>query len=860
MTRICSVGVLLLSSMTMGALLPSWAGAQTAASDSATDNDALGEVVVTATRRSDTVNRVPLSITAITQDDLAKAEVRTIDDIRLLAPGIGLSFGTNSARASVSGDTNLSIRGIESLTGAATTGVYIDDIPVYKTAVNGSGFGAAYPGLFDLDRVEVLRGPQGTLFGGSTEGGAIRFITAQPSLVDTSAQVKAEGSGTEGGDPSYEFGGAFGTPIINDVLGVRLNLWDRHAGGWLDHVSQYTGNTLAKNTNAENADMVRLSLLWSPIENLNITPSYFHQDDLHSDTDQYWQNTPAFNAPAVGLNDIGNARGPACPTANTNPAACPGYVPAHTYGPYNMFGPGKTGTNTVLPNGQEVPNLDPRNEHTDLASLTFDYDLGPASVKSITGFFKDDVTGTNWQTYVGGDPIPGDSTYPSDVVFTYPYFWQYTNYQNTFRRFTQEFRAVSKDNTRLTWVTGLYFSSSRLEYSQQNFDNSEQQIPALRGGESYFAFEGFQPYGIEDGSGNPAQKDNAHEIVKEQSVAAYLDATYSITDQWKLTAGVRGSHDKQNTLIELYGDQDLGALVAVPGTPSHVQSSGAWTPVTPRANMSYQLTDHAMVYTTVATGYRDGGSNAVNQAQIAYASGLCSSAQVDAIPSTYNPDRILSSEVGAKVNVLGFAQINTSVYNIDWSNVQTFVATPRCGQYIVNAGDAVSRGFDLQAEVRPFDRLTVTSTISYDDDRFTKTLPEPAVFGNYTAVQRGNLVPNVPRWTYNIAGNYNFTILGKGGYFNVDYEYIGTTVRSTGPGTVGYTPNVYEGAPINFANARVGTTLFGANVALFVKNLTNSTSPLLETGGASITRPVAPLVFAQTFRPREIGLSLTKKW
>jgi len=203
----------LLAGVALAPGLVSAADAPAGPADSAADVGQLQEIVVTATRREDTVNRVPLSISAINAEALEKQEVRGIDDIRRAVPGIGLQFGNNGDRASTSGDTISSIRGISAIAGAATTGVYLDDVPLYKTATIGAGFGAAYPRVFDLDRVEVLRGPQGTLFGGSTEGGAVRYITPAPSLDTTTARVKVEGSYTQTGPSPHAISSCRRTPF-----------------------------------------------------------------------------------------------------------------------------------------------------------------------------------------------------------------------------------------------------------------------------------------------------------------------------------------------------------------------------------------------------------------------------------------------------------------------------------------------------------------------------------------------------------------------------------------------------------------------------------------------------------------------
>ena len=124
------------------------------------------------------------------------------------------------------------LRGVNSSAGDATTGIYIDDTPIQLRTL-GFGSDNTLPEVFDLQRVEVLRGPQGTLFGAGSEGGTVRYITPQPSLTDYSTYARSEVSFTQDGAPSYELGAAVGGPIVDDSFGFRVSAWARHDGGFL---------------------------------------------------------------------------------------------------------------------------------------------------------------------------------------------------------------------------------------------------------------------------------------------------------------------------------------------------------------------------------------------------------------------------------------------------------------------------------------------------------------------------------------------------------------------------------------------------------------------------------------------------
>ncbi|MCC7413837.1 MAG: TonB-dependent receptor plug domain-containing protein, partial [Gammaproteobacteria bacterium] len=242
----------------------------------ATDSTGLEEVVVTATRRAESVQDVPVSVTVFSQEQMDIQGVKQVDDIARLSPSV--QFGRGGGFGSDLGNF-ISIRGMGSFAGPATTGIYVDDTPtqVGATIASGSFTDNAYPMLFDIERVEVLNGPQGTLFGSGSEGGAVRFIQPAPNMSKSALYARTEVSGTTYGAPSYEAGIAGGAPLVPDVLGFRASVWTRHTGGYVDHVDYYTGNTVNPDNNYQDAVSLRLALGWQPVEGLMITPSFYYQ-------------------------------------------------------------------------------------------------------------------------------------------------------------------------------------------------------------------------------------------------------------------------------------------------------------------------------------------------------------------------------------------------------------------------------------------------------------------------------------------------------------------------------------------------------------------------------------------------------
>ena len=247
--------------------------AESVASDSS-DDLSLQEVVVTATRREESVEKVPISIQALNQQQLSQYGIKGISDLAAMVPG--LQFQANGYSL-YSNYTSVAIRGFNTIVGASTVGIYLDDTPLQGRMSPSGSVGFIFPIVFDLDRVEVLRGPQGTLFGASAEAGAVRFITNQPSLVQSSGFSHAELAFTQDGAPSYEVGAAYGGPIINDELGFRVSAWMRQDGGYVNRVNPIDGQLVSTDANFDKKAVVKAALMLEVADHVRITPALLYQ-------------------------------------------------------------------------------------------------------------------------------------------------------------------------------------------------------------------------------------------------------------------------------------------------------------------------------------------------------------------------------------------------------------------------------------------------------------------------------------------------------------------------------------------------------------------------------------------------------
>jgi outer membrane receptor protein involved in Fe transport len=223
---------------------------------------------------------VPLSITALTAETLENSGALTIQDIGREVPGLNV--------VSVApGQNQLIIRGVSSAGGVPTVGYYIDDTPIESI---GNVAGAAMDlALFDLARVEVLRGPQGTLYGGSSMGGTVKYVTQQPDLAAVQAAVKTSVSDTDGGGVNYEVSGMLNEPLVAGLAALRVNVFYRYQDGYIDrytidpnnYLAAQAGGPVAKDVNTEKTCGARVSVKVQPTDALSITPSiWFQRTDL----------------------------------------------------------------------------------------------------------------------------------------------------------------------------------------------------------------------------------------------------------------------------------------------------------------------------------------------------------------------------------------------------------------------------------------------------------------------------------------------------------------------------------------------------------------------------------------------------
>ncbi|HWS69651.1 MAG TPA: TonB-dependent receptor [Steroidobacteraceae bacterium] len=798
-------------------------GAATMAADAPADEASTGplqEIVVTATRHEESLSKVPISVTALTQEALDLRGVKDFQDVARFTPGVNIDN---------SGTNNISIRGIASTGGAGTTGIYLDDTPIQMRALAFNP-DEALPKSFDIERVEVLRGPQGTLFGAGSEGGTVRYITTQPSLTKSSIYAREEVSYTQGGEPSYEAGIAGGMPIIDGTLGVRASVWYRRDGGYVDRIDPVTLATVQKNANYDQTMLVRLAAVWAPTDKLTVTPSYYYQDRYRNDVESYW---PLYSDP--GHDRFFSAN----PTQRSAPDRF--YLPALKI-EWDL-GATKLISNTSYYHRQEETGYD--------GTL---YNLGFYQSGVFLNYLPDGSTTSaispGLYPLLDGHGIhlpPGATTYRSPASI-----------DNGQQNVTQEIRLQSNDPAaRLTWTTGLFFSTNRQTYLEQIHDPQLNQLSLAATGlsfDNFFTDVNGASIGYDSRFPNDSYFLLTH--AKDQQTAVFGEGTFSFTDQYKLTLGARFSKSKYSFTSLTGGPQ----LFNVPASVGADKSENSFTP---KVSFSYQMDPRNLYYFTYAKGFRPGGGN--NPVPYAACAGDFTNLGITGAPATFNSDTVNSFEVGAKNNFDNRVKIASSVYYIRWNNIQQTVIPPVCQiSFISNLGQAVAKGLDIQAEIAVTDAFTVELATGYTDARYTKDsrltpTEDPPVVQKGDAITGQSAQPGAP-FTATIGLQYKFTVFDRESFIRVDDEYEGRAKwLSPGqdPNTQQYDSANYVLSPTNFASARAGMTFGGWQVAAFVDNLTDTHTVTNYNWTIDPGDGNSRLQRQFTFRPRTMGLTFT---
>jgi len=729
----------------------------------------LQEVVVTATRRAASAQDIPLSITAVTGTEL---EQSGIEDIAALAHSMaGVNYTDKGPFGGVNGST-LIIRGLNSEGTAGQEALASPVVPPVATYVDDTPLFVNLR-LQDLDHVEILRGPQGTLYGSGSLGGTIRFVQNAPDPSGFDARAEVGISDTQHTHaPNENVNGMLNLPV-NDTFAVRVNAGWSYDAGFINQPNLYVLNAAGAPISAEPGNVFSPPVKYSQ-DGVN------HYEYRDARVAALWKPNEAFHAQLTYYYQLATAGG--FPSVATSPAAYNMPISAANQLPGTDLLPELY--NAPVPAGVDklssaTNSLEGTNDKVDLGALAMDYDFGFATLTS----------DTSWAHH--------NNTSHSDLTALYSNFFFYQNFygQNprTFvqghdqlddRVVSQEFRLASKTGGFFDWVGGIFFKDENT-YIQEHefypgynaFYNACSALPNIVQPDATGingSTCGFGEYGPESGAksivGIPLVLDQAYIGDFEthfKDLAVFGELTGHITQAWSITGGTR------LFLQELSQSQQTGLLFDGPGFAANESLSDRWRRALWKVNTAYQINKTNLVYATYSQGFRRGGVNALPPSE------LGGSYTTPPALTQLRPDTADNYEVGIKGEISNRVRYSAAIYDIQWHNIQEGVQlTPLVLPAALNIGEAYSRGLELEVYANVTQHIAAQVDYTYDLTRLTSlnplfvspnvSVPPPALGSPLPGTPENGLAVSleyghVPwaggEWRYAIDGRYQSPVL-----------------------------------------------------------------------------------------------------
>ena len=879
------------------ALISGYAGVVHAqAQDAAGQPNGIEELVVTATRRSESIQKVPTTIQAFSGKALSELDVTSFNDLLKLVPNV--SFGSNGP-----GSGNIFIRGLSSgfagNQSSATIGsfpnvaLYLDDQSLTFPFRNVDVY------VVDMERVEVLEGPQGTLFGGGAEAGAVRYITNKPKLDEFSGYAEISGGGTAHGDGNYAGNLTLNLPIVKDVAALRVVVYDDHRGGYIDNVpSTFTrkptdnGPASYGLTYPANAPGTNNFNLASKAQNptnyagARVSGLVNFNDDWNVLIQQSFQALDAEGMNAqYPIGSDGQTLGPLQETSFSS-------VGDHDHF-YNTAWTvnGQIGDIKLIYNGSYLTrHIDQTMDYTNYA-------------RTAGGFYYQCTGGAAGSGDIGaGTPEVCYSPLGSwhDIVAS--------------SHHTEELRAQTPNDWRLRGLVGFFYENLDIK---DNMNFLYKSIPSCTAS-ALAAFNAGGPVCV--GNVAPAPGSFANDPSARGDTDAFgedIDRGYNqyalygsidfdiIPQVLTVTAGTRFYH---------YDEYEFGSQYAtttdcagIPngtcfGTPLTAATHAAsYTGAKSRANITYHIDDTTMTYFTFSQGFRPGAGNRLNSAEVKIsvdpATGLPTTGVVTGSPKlvkqfnkpfTYAPDVLYNYEIGLKSE---FFQrrllVNASAYIMDWNNVQTLIYNPPVfgnTTFGTNGPDYNIKGAELQLKAQATEQLSFDGSASYNYSResnspcIKSTNPgNPTPIGQcITQVYSSLLHQNVPLvnplgsvgatpafsppWQLSFRTRYDWDMDDYHAYVTVGVNYTGkqfSEPSSFPAGQLGVLPTTtflrFTMPSYETVDASIGLSKDNWSAQIYGTNLNNSNASTYTSSAQFIVSQV-PL------RPRVIGAKIGVKF
>jgi iron complex outermembrane receptor protein len=808
------------------ALAPSATAQETATP--AGDTPALEEIVVTARRTEERLQDTPLAVTALSAEALAERSIADLSGVANFAPNITFKGGGNAAGGS---NTQVFIRGVGQddflPTADPGVGIYVDGVYLGRSV--GGLLKAA-----DIEQVEVLRGPQGTLFGRNTIGGAINVTTITPSRTDVTgaAQVVA------GDDSLAAINGHVSGPFSDTVAGLVSVAFRQRDG--------YGRSTAAPNIDFGDEDWYQLrgKLLFAPSENLELVlaADYYKQDQTNQPVSAY------------GVR-CGDGTFGACPNSSGTPF--PNLSPTGLPSLYNNFigiptnRPFTNAQLAILDNPYVGTATGPAEDDAEVygASITVDWTISDrVNFKSITAYRELDAR------------FSGDNDGASVVI-------AFTDDQFTQDQFSQEFQ-LGFNTERVRGILGAYFFQEEardvnsaiitpglynaLEGLPVNLPTDPMAAPVPCALQTFTPIPGTPFRAPPPGFGLGCSRNIANTgldneflvdgTIRVDNFAVFGQATWALGDRWSLTTGLRYTYEKKE--IEYF--QQRLAISAALGVPFFAvvptTADETWDNVSPRVGVEFQPNDDQLLYASYAQGFKSGTFNgrATNTQGVA----------------PVDPETVDQIELGWKSEFANRrVRLNAALFYSDYQDIQlqSVVQDPQQGLLInlINAGSGEVYGAELEIAARPTAALDLGFTAGYTNSEISDVDPRDAAS---TGVSNGNTLKKSPEFNFSASAQYTVPLPRGSLKLRADYSWVDEQFHDAANSRAfdaARTPITLEDS-YGLLNARVAYLTAGEalEIAAYGNNLSDEVyfNSLFLTGGGNGN--------AYPARGRDYGLSL----
>ncbi len=824
---------------------------------------ALEEIIVTARKRAENLQDVPVSVLAFSSDAIVRQGIKDLEDYARLVPSLTYSSW-------LPGNSIVVFRGVtvtaDAFSGNSSAAIFFNEMPITIQGLNPE------VATLDMERIEAVSGPQPTTYGASAQSGVLKFVTAPAIQSEFGGFVEVAGSAMPEGDPGYDFQAAVNIPVVEDKFALRVAAKQSIQGGYVDNISgssvdshdwtpvfssyaamtaypdgiggplgiprvTKTNHDVAEdNVGGIETDVLRLTAAWQLNDNWSVTALYNYQSTF-VDGIASWE-------PALG--DLKQIR----------------------------F------------------KEETKDDDWYVTTLVIEGDLGFADFTSATGYMdREIVYNLDSSTYLHQFQGQGAVLYNSFDIAYFPYYnitvgypayngsitgwapgpgqsiWGYNTYyiteltDNTSRmwnrtvsdRFAQELRLTSKDEgQRFQWMIGGFYEKYSDSYVFRGIvDNFGDSLVG-----HILANDGWTIR-------SPGQSWYGTGTSDDTEWAVFAEVGFDITDNLNILVGARyfnaeaetynqtlnaDGTQTQNCLEEIIGGE--GVCITDPGNVTEDNRLGTFpafssaesSDTLPLLTVTWSISDDVLTYFTRSEGFRAGGTNILRATSTA--------------SKLYNPDKVINNEIGLKTTLWGGRFVwNLAAYKMTWEDMQLVAADPTIslgwGQVTVNTGEAELEGVETNFAIAATERLKFDGAFSYN----TSEVTEGYTLGDDVIVAEGEQLPLSPRIKWSLGTEYTFPAGNSDGYVRLDYSYVDEQTNATGGSSLLTSSSLLRGTITTMPSYSIANLIAGIEndtwgVRFSVNNITDERAvtyvPTRWTDGRQYS--ARPLEFTVSYR------------